>query len=293
MQNKLRSLFCAVFILTLMTFVTGQALEIPALTGYINDTAGLLTPGQKQVLENALRAHEQNTSHQFVLLTIPSLQGEVIEVYSIRVAEKWKIGRKNLDNGVIMLIARDDREVRIEVGYGLEGEITDVFAGDVIREIIVPAFKAGDFNTGIENAFKALMNRSLGLEVDLPTSSTGSGVSKEIEDKFVMLLFFTVFFGIVTKLFPKFWMKGIAGMLFLPFLILIFGFKVSILLLGIFVLLGWPYAILAWILAEIFLSSAKGGFRSGGSGGGWSSSGGGGFSGGGGSFGGGGSSGKW
>jgi len=275
-------------------FASVQALEVPVLTGHINDTAGLLTPGQKQVLENMLIQHEQKTSHQFVLLTIPSLEGENLESYSIRVAEKWKIGRKNLDNGLIMLVARDDHEIRIEVGYGLESVITDAFAGDIIREVIVPAFKAGDFNTGIENAFKKLIDRSLGLEVEMPANSTGSGIDKQIEDKFVMLLFVTVFFGIVSKLFPKFWMKGVAGMFFLPFLILIFGFKVSLVLFGIFILLGWPYAVLAWILAEIFLSSGKGGFRSGGSGGGWSSSGGGGgFSGGGGSFGGGGSSGKW
>jgi len=288
MKINFKLLFIAVFLL----FGELHALNVPPLTGYINDTAGLLTPGQKQVLENTLREHEQNTGHQFVLLTIPSLEGEVLENYSIKVAEKWKIGRKNLDNGLIMLIARDDREIRIEVGYGLESVITDAFSGSVIREIIVPAFKAGDFNTGIENAFKALMNRSLGLEVDIPASSTGSGVPKDIEDKFVMLLFFTVFFGIVTKLIPKFWMKGIAGMFVLPLLILLFGFKVSIVLFGVLILLGWPYAILAWLLAEIFLNAKGGSYRSGG--GGWSSGGSsGGFSGGGGSFGGGGASGKW
>jgi len=291
-----RKLFFLMICLGVYGFLTAfsalYALDVPPLTGHINDTAGLLTSGQKQVLENLLREHEQSTSHQFVLLTIPSLQGENLENYSIRVAEKWKIGRKNLDNGLIMLIARDDREIRIEVGYGLESVITDAFAGDIIREMIVPAFKAGDFNTGIESAFKALINRSLGLEVDVPTTTPGSGVSKDIEDKFVMLLFFTVFFGIVTKLFPKFWMKGVAGMLVLPLLILVFGFKISFILFFILIFLGWPYAILAWILAEIFLSAGKGGYRSSG-GGGWSSSGGGGFSGGGGSFGGGGASGKW
>jgi uncharacterized protein len=288
MKFHLKLFWIAIFLLAAV-----QALEVPRLTGHINDTAGLLTSGQKQVLENILTQHEQQTSHQFILLTIPSLEGENLESYSIRVAEKWKIGRKNLDNGLIMLIARDDHEIRIEVGYGLESVITDAFAGDIIREIIVPAFKAGDFNTGIENAFKKLIDRSLGLEVELPAASSGSGVPKDIEDKFVMLLFFTVFFGIVTKLIPFFWMKGIAGMIALPFMILIFGFKVSLVMFGILILLGWPYAILAWILAEIFLSSGKAGFRSGGGGGGWSSSGGGGFSGGGGSFGGGGSSGKW
>jgi uncharacterized membrane protein YgcG len=108
-----------------------------------------------------------------------------------------------------------------------------------------------------------------------------------------MLLFFTVFFGIITKLFPKFWMKGVAGMFVLPLLILIFGFKISFILFFILIFLGWPYAILAWILAEIFLSAGKGGYRSSGGGGWSSSSGGGGFSGGGGSFGGGGASGKW
>jgi len=105
--------------LLLTTGFPALGLDVPRLKGRVNDYAGLLSPGQAARIEQALQKHEMQTTNQIVLLTVPSLEGEDIEGFSIRVAEAWKVGQKGRDNGVIFVVARDDRKMRIEVGYGL------------------------------------------------------------------------------------------------------------------------------------------------------------------------------
>ncbi|MDH3828258.1 MAG: TPM domain-containing protein [Desulfobacterales bacterium] len=105
------------------------ALEVPALRTRVNDHAGMLSAATRQQLEDILSRLEQTDSTQIVVLTIPSLGGEVLEEFSLKVAEKWQIGQKGFDNGAILLIAKNDRKLRIEVGYGLEGSLTDLMAG--------------------------------------------------------------------------------------------------------------------------------------------------------------------
>ncbi len=116
----------------------------------MNDHANLLTPQEKARLESLLRRFEAETTNQVVLLIVPSLEGDSLEDFSIRVAESWKPGREGRDNGVIFLVALEDRKARIEVGYGLEGALTDAQAGRILRNLVFPAFREADYSGGIQ-----------------------------------------------------------------------------------------------------------------------------------------------
>ena len=145
-------------VLIIMIFVLALSLFslVPKLKSRVNDNAKLLTTEQKMDLETMLFNFEQSTSSQIALLIIKSLNGSDIESYSMRVVEKWKLGQKGKDNGVLLLIALKDRKMRIEVGYGLEDIITDLKAGYIIRKIIVPYFKQGDYYQGIYKGLSAI-----------------------------------------------------------------------------------------------------------------------------------------
>ena len=137
-------------ILLLVLFTSpAAALDIPRASGYVNDNASLLNQGTKLKLEQFLREFEKSDSTQIVVLTIPTLESEALEDYSLKVLEDWKVGQKDKDNGALLLIAKAERKVRIEVGYGLEGRLTDLLAGRIIDNEITPRFKQGDFNGGI------------------------------------------------------------------------------------------------------------------------------------------------
>ncbi len=133
------------------------ALDVPALQGRVNDTAGMLSQETINSLDNLLAAFEGSDSTQIVVLTIPSLEGEVLEEFSLRVVEKWKIGHKGVDNGALLLVSRNDRRLRIEVGYGLEGRLTDLIAGRIIGGVIVPRFKEGRFDQGVGDGVQAMI----------------------------------------------------------------------------------------------------------------------------------------
>jgi uncharacterized protein len=148
--------------------LTAQALDVPRLTGYVNDEAGLLSAAERTALEQKLDAYEKQSGQQFALLTIPTLDGDALESFSIRVVEQWKLGKKGKDDGLLLLVVRDDHKLRIEVGYGLEGEITDAFSSRVIRDVIAPAFRAGAPAQGINAAFDALIIKASGKEPPLP-----------------------------------------------------------------------------------------------------------------------------
>jgi len=129
--------------------LTAIALDVPHATGYVNDHAGLLSPSTRLKLEHFLEKFEKSDSTQIAVLTIPSLEGESLEGYALKVAEQWGIGQKGKDNGALLLIAKAERKVRIEVGYGLEGRLTDLLAGRIIDYEITPRFKQGDFDGGV------------------------------------------------------------------------------------------------------------------------------------------------
>jgi uncharacterized protein len=144
------------------------ALDIPQLRGRVNDYASLLDSSQEKQLEDRLAAFEAKTGHQFALLTVPSLQGTPIEEFGIKVGEAWRLGNKERDDGLVLIVASQDRKMRIEVGYGLEGEIPDAVASRVIREVLQPAFRRGDYASGIRDGFSVLIAAAGGEGQVLP-----------------------------------------------------------------------------------------------------------------------------
>lgn len=132
------------------------ALEIPQPTGYVNDHASILSPATVVKLETFLRDFERSDSTQLVVFTVPTLEGEVLEEYALKVAETWGIGQKGKDNGALLLIAKEERKIRIEVGYGLEGRLTDLLAGRIVDQEISPRFRAGDFDGGVTAGVAAM-----------------------------------------------------------------------------------------------------------------------------------------
>ncbi len=239
--------------LTLGVTSGAAALDVPRLERRVTDRAALLDPPDENRLTATLELYQKDTAHQFALLTIPSLEGEVLEEYSIEVVEAWGLGSEKFDNGLLVLVARDDRKVRIEVGDGLEGVITDALSARIIREVIVPAFRARDFTGGLESAFDLLMQAGRGEPVAFEDAWGQSvEVSGGSDFGFIALIFFIFLVIVLVSMFG-----GGGG--------------------------GGGYRHRPWSGS----SFGGGGFSSGG----FSS--GGGFSGGGGSFGGGGASGSW
>ncbi|WP_228721462.1 TPM domain-containing protein [Desulfosediminicola ganghwensis] len=269
------------------------ALEVPPLTARINDYAKMLNPATVSQLENSLKTFEDEQSTQLVVLTIESLEGDSLEDFSIRVAENWRIGQADLDNGAILLIAQNDRKIRIEVGYGLEPTLTDLTSGRIIREIIAPLFKRGDFDQGVINGVNAMMDVVRG-EFSAPENQASQN-QVGLETFPIMLMAVLLFIG---KAFGKH--KALAaaiGGVAAPVLgYFILGAKW--LLLAVLVPAGAVGGLIASAFAASSLNSRTihrgsgrhyGGYGSGGLGGGF----GGGFGGGGGGFGGGGASGGW
>jgi uncharacterized protein len=149
--------------LTLVFCPAVFALDVPEKpASYVNDRAGMMSPAAREALESKLAQFDKETSNQLVVATFESLEGGSLEDFSIRLAEKWRPGTAKKDNGVILLVFKQDREVRIEVGYGLEGAMPDALAKRIISNEIVPSFKAGDFDGGILNAAGAIMKATRG-----------------------------------------------------------------------------------------------------------------------------------
>lgn len=145
------------------------ALEVPKhADSYVTDRAGLLSSSAKASLETMLRAFEEKTSSQVVVATFPSLEGDSLEDFSMRLAEAWKVGQKGRDNGVIFLIFKNDRKIRIEVGYGLEGVLTDALSGQIISHVVAPYFRQGDYEGGILAGTNAIMKATQGEYKGVP-----------------------------------------------------------------------------------------------------------------------------
>ncbi len=150
-----RKLFSILILFTLTAF-HAAALKVPPLQGRINDRAGMLSSSAAADLEEYLAAVERASGVQIALLTIDSLEGESLESYSLKVVDSWELGQKGEDNGVLLLLTKAERKIRIETGYGLEGELTDAVSGYIIREAIVPELKNGNFDAGISNGLHAI-----------------------------------------------------------------------------------------------------------------------------------------
>jgi uncharacterized protein len=166
--------FWIFWLILFFSALPASALEAPARPeGRVTDQTGTLTPGEMAALNQKLSADERETTNQIAVLLIPSLQGDSLEEFSIRLAEKWKIGQRGKNNGVILLIVKNEKKLRIEVGYGLEGALPDALAGSIIRNEIAPRFKTGQFFQGIDAGINAIMAATKG-EYKAPRKKTQS-----------------------------------------------------------------------------------------------------------------------
>lgn len=256
---------------------------IPPLSARVTDLTGTLSAQQKGELESRLAAFEAKRGSQIAVLLLPTTKPEEIEQFSIRLAEAWKVGRKGVDDGVILVVAKDDRRLRIEVGYGLEGVIPDAIARRVIDERITPRLREGDFFGGIRDGVDQLARLAEGEKLPEPAARRGGRDRDPVAGLFdyaVPALFFIVIAGGVLKLV----LGRFAGSL------------ATGLLLGLaaWFVFNLVAAAIAAAMGFLFTFANTGAGRGGWSSGGGSSRGGsGGWSGGGGSFGGGGASGRW
>ena len=264
---------------------------VPPLKGRVTDLTGTLKPDQVAALEQMLQTFETRKGSQIAVLMLPTTQPETIEQYALRVAEQWKIGRKKVDDGVVMVIAKDDRTVRIEVGYGLEGALNDATANRIIREVIVPRFREGDFFGGISAAADRMIRVIDGEPLPAPRAAPQvEGGTFQALPVLLVVAFVAgaILRGVFGRFFGSLATGGAVGGL-------------AWLLVG-----ALSIAALAGVVAFLFtlrggggtgrrhyggVPGGLGGYRGGGFGGG--GFGGGGFGGGGGSFGGGGASGRW
>jgi uncharacterized protein len=157
-----------------------QARSIPAFVARAQDEAGLLSPGLRQRVDAQLGAYERQTGHQLVLLTVPSLDGQALEDFTIRVMEAWKLGNEARDDGLLLFIALAERKIRIEVGQGLEGEVTDAVSSRIINEVIQPAFRGGDMAGGIVQGLKALMAATGAPDIPLSAAPRAQGQRRSV-----------------------------------------------------------------------------------------------------------------
>ena len=197
--------FLVLFLLFIPFFIA-EATKIPMLRGYVNDYGGMISPSVEAELTAKLKKFEETDSTQLVILTIPSLDGEPIEEYSIKVVESWKIGQKDKDNGILFIVSREDRKMRIEVGRGLEGRLTDLVAGRIVGLVVKPKFKAGDFDGGFISGVSAIINETRGEFIsDHRTSSKGRKPHVPFIEEispwlaFLILLGFFIFLSIMAR----------------------------------------------------------------------------------------------
>ena len=186
------------------------ALAVPPLTGRVNDYAGMISAPAKAEIEAKLKQFETAESTQIVILTVPSLKGDPIEDFSIRVVEAWKIGQKGKDNGVLFIVSRDDPKVRIEVEYGLEGKLTDLVSGRIIRDEISPAFKAGQFDTGFAKGVDAIIAAAHG-EYKANPKAARKGDSPSMSLLLIIFFIIYVIFQIFQRFFGGFGGGGFFG----------------------------------------------------------------------------------
>jgi uncharacterized protein len=284
-MNAVRAVLLALSLV--WSFAASADVAVPQLTGPVVDQTDTLHDGDIALMSVKLKDLEKRKGSQIAVLIVPTTEPETIEQYSIRVAEAWKIGRKKIDDGALLVVAKDDHHLRIEVGYGLEGSLTDVTAHRIIDEVITPKFKVGDFTGGISDGIDRMIKVIDGEKLPAPepphwqqqNSFKGSGP-------------FNLFalFGIVV----------LGGLLRTAFGPLIGASATG----GIVAVVAWfimgsiAFALIAGAFCFVFVMFGRGGSGGGYSGGGSSGGGGSrdsdsGFSGGGGSFGGGGASGSW
>lgn len=169
--------------------------DFPELSGRVVDNAGMLSPATENRIAQMLEAHEQGSTEQVVVVTLPDLQGYSIEDYGYQLGRHWGIGQKDEDNGALLIVAKKERRIRIEVGYGLEGRLTDAASATIINRIIAPDFKQGQFEQGIVNGAAAMV-QVLGGE-PLAAPSRAGGGAREKPDPKLVLVFFMIIMAVI------------------------------------------------------------------------------------------------
>ena len=287
----------------LLAFACGARAEVavPPLQSPVTDLTGTLTSEQSATLEQQLRAFEARKGSQIAVLIVPTTQPETIQQYSFRVAEAWKLGRRGVNDGVLLTVAKEDRAVWIQVGYGLEGALPDVLANRIVEQVITPRFRSGDFFGGIREAIERMIALIEGEPLPEPARGERSSPSADGFGSVLPVLLLLVFVGggILRRMLGRFGGASVTAGLAAA----IVWFLTSTLLIAI------GAAVIAFIIA-LLGGGGGGGWTNGrrrgwggytggwgggwGGGGGWSGGGGGGgWSGGGGTFGGGGAGGRW
>lgn len=301
MRSRLARLACLFGLLVcvpLLAWAQGDD-TVPKLSAYVTDQTGTLDAAQTQALETRLRALDQSTGSQVVILMVPALGDADLEQFSLAVAEANVVGRKKVNDGILVLVAKDDHKARVEVGYGLEGAVPDITGGRIIREYMAPKFRNGDYAGGLNDAVTVLEGAIRGEQLPQPMSGQGQGDGggeNWLLALFVAFMVAQVARGIFGRL-PA----GVRGLLGGGASGAAAWLLSSALLVGG---LGGVIGLLVGLMAgggggRFARHGGSGGFGGGpwigggSSGGGWGGSSGGGFSGGGGSFGGGGASGSW
>ncbi|WP_028995345.1 TPM domain-containing protein [Azonexus hydrophilus] len=271
----LRWLLLCLFALLPITGWSSGPLALPALSDRVVDLTGTLSAGDRAGLVERLTRLEQEKGAQIAVLLLPTTAPESIEQFGIRLAESWKIGRQGVDDGVIVIVAKDDRRMRIEVGYGLEGAIPDAIAKRIVDEQMAPRFRDGDFAGGLSAAVDTLVRVIDGENLPPPKEKKPESAGFDTDS----LLFIAIFVASVAR--ALFGLVGALGISLLAGALAWFSFG------------SLSAAVIAALITFFasFMRAGKGGWHSGGGGG--SRGGGGGFSGGGGGFGGGGASGRW
>lgn len=273
-------------------------IAVPQLTGRVVDQTGTLSSAEIATLSQKLRDFENRKGSQLAVLIVPTTQPETIEQFSIRVAEAWKIGRKKVDDGAILIVAKNDRHLRIEVGYGLEGVLTDVTSRRIIDEVITPKFRTGNFSGGISDGVDRMVRVIDGEP--LPSPSRSVNFAHNLDDlvpAFAVALFASIGIGGVFRaMLGRLLGSLVTGGIVAAVTWLILGSAALAAAVGV---LGFIIGFIADLFSAATPGTGRsrgGSWSSGSSGGGWSSgssSSDDSFSGGGGSFGGGGASGSW
>ncbi len=282
-----RLIFAVIFscLLLISQLAFAELVAIPELSTRVTDLTQTLSANEQAQLEQKLAAFEAKKGSQIAVLVVPTTQPEDIAQYALRVVEKWKIGREKTDDGLLVLIAKDDRKMRIEVGYGLEGAVPDLYAKRIISEIISPKFKQGDFYGGLDAGVDKLIGLVDGEALPAPGSAKFNGLG--VMDILPMLLFGGLISGLILRgMFGTFFGSALNGGLL--------GGAVALLgvALGGAAIFGVIAFFITMMLGGRGMNGYGGGIPMGGggwSGGGSSSS----WGGGGGDFGGGGASGDW
>ncbi len=260
---------------------------VPLLTGHVTDLTGTLSPEQKARLEQTLTAFEARKGSQLAVLMVATTAPEEVEQYALRVAEQWRLGRKKIDDGAILVVAKNDRAMRIEVGYGLEGALSDLTSQRIISETILPRFKGGDFYGGITAGVDQVVRVIDGEALPTPTSRK-SGEPQRVGDiqRYAPMLFIVALAvgGVLRAVLGKLGGSVVTGGVVAVIAWFVVGAISMAAVAGV-------VAMLLTLMGGGMLGHGLGGFYGGGRGGG--GGGGGGFSGGGGGFGGGGASGRW